>query len=292
MEGHHPVLMSWYAPCVHEKPNHSALLGTVQFACLAGSPCGLITAYLSWLSSSLVLEKPQQTAVAKGGLVCGNTHLSPADGSLSGHTVTPARVPSRPWPSPQPAQQAPGITSPRWRDPFYGLRVCNTSSNTGHHPALPCQSILQQFVRYLPRKCCGLVALFFLVAYHIKPGKTEMKNWLTERDSAIDGVKIASWIWCLPFCVHTQQTTCFCFPSFCKAAHFPSVWWGEMRYSAAIKDGKSNTAAPSSDFHDCSSRSSLQRQVWSFYTKASHFQLLMQTQPIAHTTHVHTPTLV
>lgn len=109
-------------------------------------------------SSSPVLEKPSQTAVAKGGCVCENTHLSPADGSFSGHTVPPARLPSRAWPSPQPAQQATGVTSPCWQDPFHGLRVRDTSSNAGQYPAFPghlspfCPPQTHQFVIYLLRQ--------------------------------------------------------------------------------------------------------------------------------------------
>lgn len=99
-------------------------------------PCGFgVAACLSFFSS--VLEKPSQTAVAKLGCVCENTHLSPADGSFPGHTVPPATLPSRAWPSQQPAQQATGITSPCWQDPFYGLSVRNTSSNTGQYPIFP-----------------------------------------------------------------------------------------------------------------------------------------------------------
>lgn len=36
-----------------------------------------------------------QPRFAKGWRVCGNTHLSPADGGFPGHTVPPARLPSR-----------------------------------------------------------------------------------------------------------------------------------------------------------------------------------------------------
>lgn len=45
-------------------------------------PCGFrVAVCLSFFFPS-VLEKPSQTAVAKGGCVCENTHLSPADGSF------------------------------------------------------------------------------------------------------------------------------------------------------------------------------------------------------------------
>lgn len=116
-----------------------------------------------------VLEKPSQTAVAKGGCVCENTHLSPADGSFPGHTVPPARLPSRAWPSPQPAQRATSITSPCWQDPFYGLSVHNTSSNAGQYPAFPwpLQSILSIPVSDISvattQKCSVLVVPSFLL---------------------------------------------------------------------------------------------------------------------------------
>lgn len=115
-------------------------LHCIHLAYFAGSLCVFALCYSS-LSvpvhpSSLVLEKHSQTAVAKGVCMCGYTHLSPADGSFSGHTVPPARLPSRAWPSLQPTQQATGIASPRWQDPFYGLRVHDTSSNAGQYRAL------------------------------------------------------------------------------------------------------------------------------------------------------------
>lgn len=106
--------------------------------------------------SSPVLEKPSQTAVAKGGCVCENTHLSPADGSFSGHTVPPARLPSRAWPSPQPAQQATGIASPRWQDPFYGLRSATRLQmqvNTLPSPATSVHSVLHKHAS-LGDICC------------------------------------------------------------------------------------------------------------------------------------------
>lgn len=94
---------------VHAIPIDLVLLHSVHFI-LQGHPVASSLSISACSPSSPVLEKPSQTAVAKGGCVCENTHLSPADGSFSGHTVPPARLPSRAWPPPQSAQQATGIT--------------------------------------------------------------------------------------------------------------------------------------------------------------------------------------
>lgn len=108
------------------------------------------------------LRSPLKLRLPKGGCVCENTHLSPADGSFPGHTVPPARLPSRAWPSPQPAQQAPGITSPCWQDPFYGLSVHNTSSNAGQYPAFPWPCSPHQPVIYLLWQCKNTLCWLFL----------------------------------------------------------------------------------------------------------------------------------
>lgn len=86
--------------------------------------------------SAQVLEKLSQSAVAKGGCVCESAHLSPADGGVSGHTVPPARVASRAWPSPQRpsrrlAPQRPADEILLW------IKLCNTFSNAGQYPAYP-----------------------------------------------------------------------------------------------------------------------------------------------------------
>lgn len=124
---------------------------------LQGHPVASSVPISACSPSSAVLEKPSQTAVAKGGCVCENTHLPSADGSFSGHTVPPARLPSRAWPSPQPAQQATGITSPCWRDPFYGLRVHKTSSNAGQYPAFP--QPLQSIMSSTSTPVCDIIAV-------------------------------------------------------------------------------------------------------------------------------------
>lgn len=205
--------------------------------------------------SSSVLEKPSQTAVAKGGCVCENTHLSPADGSFSGHTVLPARLASRAWPSPQPAQQATGITSPCWQDPFYGLRVRNTSSNAGEYPVSPyCFGPFnppqtRQFVIYLLRQCKNSPRWLFLPLFCLVSNASrqlsngELVNW--------DGT-VCGWCWngqpawhsVFPDSLHTHTRADSCACASClpaKAMCFPPVWCGEMSIAVAFKRFKNQT---------------------------------------------------
>ena len=119
----------WYScahAAVHEVPKYLVLLCWVYSACSVGSPCGG--------GGGVCVCACVCVRVCVCACVCvcvwEKTHRFPADGSFSGHTVPPARLPS-----PQPAQQATGNTSPFWQDPFYGLRVRNMSSNAGQTPA-------------------------------------------------------------------------------------------------------------------------------------------------------------
>lgn len=175
-----------------------------------------------------VLEKPSQTAVAKGGCVCGHTHLSPADGSFPGHTVPPARLPSRAWPSPQPAQQATSITSPCWRNPFYGLSVHNASSNAGQYPAFPwpLQSILSIPVSDISVAICAGCSFLSSVEYQIWVGSSQIQSWWNETELS-DGVEMVSWpgiFFVMSPSIKMNKATCF-----------PSVWCREMSISVAIK---------------------------------------------------------
>lgn len=272
---YHNIWFSYTEFILHVLQGHSVASSLHVSACLPSSP---------------VLEKPSQTAVAKGGCVCENTHLSPADGSFPGHTVPPARLPSRAWPSPQPAQQATGITSPCWQDPSYGLKVRNTSSNAGQYPAFPshlspfCPQKRHQFVIYLLRQGKDTPPWLFLFFCWVSNmcrqlSKGELVNWDRTICRWCCGNGELAWHFVfMSHCTHTHthKLTLFVFPAFCKA-----VCFREMSIPVAIKDTKS---ALSLDFLDNSSRSSRQIAVWGFYMQdIHHSDLLTETQLIPHT---------
>ena len=221
---------------------------------MQGHPVASSMPSSAYSPSSSVLEKPSQTAVAKGGCVCENTHLSPADGSFSGHTVLPARLPSRAWPSPQPAQQATGITSPCWQDPFYGLRVRNTSSNAGQYPAFPWPLRSIQSSTNTPvcdvsaatmQRYSALVVSSSLL-FGIKYESAALKRRVSElRRNCL--WMVLKWAVGLAFCfprlpAHTQADSCACASCLsAKAMCFPPVWCGEMSIAVAFKRIKNQT---------------------------------------------------
>lgn len=220
------------------------------------------------------------------GAACVKTHLSPADGGFSGHTVPPARLPSRAWPSPQPAQQATGITSPCWQDPFYGLRVCNTSSNAGHYPAfsLPLQSTLSTAkTPVCDTVCCSNAKntqhLFCVLCINCVLSALKWRTAEKRHNCLKIVLKRTAG---LAFCFHVslRSHSCLvCFPSFCSAMPIPFVWGGEVSIAVAIKNSKSNAAVLWSDFPNNSTRSSWQIQVWDFYIQDIHHSNPLTTHP-------------
>lgn len=226
---------------------------------LQGHPVASLWPISACSNSSPVLEKPFQTAVAKGSYVCENTHLSPADGRFSGHTVLPGfghfhSQPSKPLASHHPDDKI----------LFMDWGFCNMSSNTGQYPASPgylspfCPQQRHLFVIYLLWHSKDTMHWLFLYFFCCVSHMTrQQSNWdWVNSDRTVDGVvEMGSWpailFLCLPASTHSWVSRLFA-----KAVCFPSVWCREMSIVVAIKHSESNATA-FLDFLNNSSRSNL-----------------------------------
>lgn len=192
----------------------------VRHACFAGSPCGLTVAISACSNSSPVFEKPFQTAVAKGGHVCESTHLSPADGRFSGHTVLPGLGRFHSQPSKLLASHHPHDKILLWTE---GLQ------HVVKYRSIPCflwafQLILNRhlFVINLlwhsKNTLCWLLFVFPLV-HHIWVGSYQTETWWIETELEMVLLK---WPAGLPFylCVPALHGRVFCLSAKAKSV-FP-----------------------------------------------------------------------